>query len=252
MECTFGGCEFISRSQDELNEHLQAHSTDSLAQWTRGSRCSWGGCTSKAVFKTKRLYQEHLRNIHTTPLLCTQPRCSYKKPFRNEDDLGRHEATKHSAQRNWECPYSSCSSEKKTFARRDKWLKHIRETQHENDAFCPFYHCHQEASGGFSCRREIVSHFDWMHATNKSEARSCALGSCGKSGGIESWSVSGLRMHLLVQHGVPAYYLPLHFRGRFGTEHVQAGVIWTDCKLCVTIVQPAAEMAVPCLEDLSS
>ncbi|PMD42064.1 hypothetical protein L207DRAFT_510362 [Hyaloscypha variabilis F] len=139
--CTWVGCQQTSLPENSLRNHLECHSFDVVARWTRDSKCTWQGCKSQAVFKTPGQIKEHLKNIHTEPLLCDQRGCLYTKPFRNMADLNRHKSTKHYAEPKWECPYSSCSSEQCVFARKDKWLKHIQDTYHENDGHCLLPHC---------------------------------------------------------------------------------------------------------------
>jgi hypothetical protein len=180
-QCTWSGCGESVTSQ-ALTDHLSTHALDVLKVLAYPSRCLWQGCKSKASFKTKTSYKDHLTNIHTHPLTCTEYRCSYKKPFRNDGDLGRHKNTVHSSQRKYECPYDSCNAEITNFARRDKWLKHIRETQHFQDAFCPFHHCQLEFgvdSKGFTSRQAISTHFSRYHAENRTACYDCGLGSCG-------------------------------------------------------------------------
>jgi hypothetical protein len=203
LRCTWDGCEFSVSSLGDLTNHLTEHSRESRTQWTTYSRCAWQGCKSKAVFKTFNLYCEHLKHIHTDPLLCTSPRCSYKKPFRNYADLDRHNRTVHLKEEKWECPYDSCGAETRTFARKDKWLKHIQETQHENDAFCPFFHCslkQQKTLKEFASRKEISKHFASQHAGGLESRYECALGSCDEDLKPDFWTIEALCNHLWEDH----------------------------------------------------
>jgi hypothetical protein len=249
LRCTWDGCEFSVSSLGDLTNHLTEHSKESWAKWTSHSKCVWQGCKSKAIFKTSKLYGEHLKHIHSHPLLCTSPRCSYKKPFRNQADLNRHNQTAHRKEKKWECPYDSCGAETRTFARKDKWLKHIRETQHENDAFCPFFHCslqQQKTLKLFANRKEISMHFASQHAGDPDSRYECALGSCGGDLKPDFWTIEGLFTHASKEHDI--YIWPnlakniLEGEHVFGNQHLryyvkkyqkyQSEHIFHDCKLC--------------------
>jgi hypothetical protein len=243
--CTWVGCQQTADKHDELKAHLESHSFEARALWTPGSKCTWQGCKSKAVFKSISQMKQHLTNIHSDPLMCTQSRCPYRKPFKNRHDLERHTSTKHSAERKWECPYESCQSEIRFFARKDKWLKHIREVQHENDAFCPFYHCSlmaAQSGQGFESRKEIGKHFSDKHAGKDDDAFSCALGSCGKTPAHDRWNFETLRRHLVDAHKTGWIFFSLESilqatGGIFRLQHLSQyqfhkDVGWVDCKIC--------------------
>ena len=228
---------------DDLDAHLEAHSRDALARWVRQSTCTWQGCKSKAKFKTAHQFNIHLENIHTKPLLCTRTRCTYKRPFKNKHELERHNSSKHSAERPWECPYDYCPAETRAFARKDKWLKHIREVQHENDAFCPYPHCHFSTirtGKGFEDRKEIGRHFNLMHSGRDVDGYGCALGSCGNTK-HDRCAVLDLLEHLRTQHKI---YLNWHFLQpvleaidhTFRLQHVPSDYYnkWIDCEICAS------------------
>jgi hypothetical protein len=240
-ECTWDRCGASLSSDAEFTAHLENHSRDALTDWIAGSKCTWRGCPSKAVFKTSKAYNHHLKNIHTQPLICPEPRCSYKKPFRNEDDLNRHKLTAHLKQHRFECPYESCESEPKTFARKDKWLQHIRETEHENDALCPYHHCRSTQSATskqFVTRKEISKHFGGhsTHAESRESGYQCGLGSCGNNLLPESWSRNGLRDHLGTHHGIKYFSAIWNLQDSgtrvFMVDHLRHENSWHDCTLC--------------------
>lgn len=240
MGCTWDQCPQMC-AESELKIHLRNHGNNALHQFQPPSTCIWPGCSSKAVFQSKTNYSHHLDNIHVEPLICTAPNCSYKKPFRNQDDLDRHSSTIHSDVKNYECPYPSCDSEIKKFARKGKWLKHIRETIHDNDAFCPYYHCTlgEAKSWPFKNRKQISTHFDIIHARNSEEAYECALGTCAENPFPANWSRYGLEKHLRDDHSLfsPMELNTVHNMGdgRIATtEHVPGYVlhICRDCSLC--------------------
>jgi hypothetical protein len=203
--CTWVGCQQTSLPDDSVKAHLECHSFDVVARWTRGSKCRWQGCKSQAVFKTPSQIKEHLTNIHTEPLLCDQPGCLYKKPFRNMTDLSRHKSTKHYAEPKWECPYPSCSSEPRIFVRKDKLFKHLQDTYHENDGYCPLPHCilkEIQHNGMPRTHKNICEHTAEYHAGKNVDGYGCSLGSCGKTGYLDRWSLYGLDMHLICQHKI--------------------------------------------------
>jgi hypothetical protein len=241
-KCGWNGCQ-EAYPNDDLDAHLETHSRDALARWVRQSTCTWQGCKSKAKFKTAHQFNIHLENIHAKPLLCTKSRCTYKRPFKNKHELERHNSSKHSAARPWVCPYDYCPSKTRAFARKDKWLKHIREVQHENDAFCPYIHCYFSkirTGKGFEDREEIGKHFNLMHSgKDVDDGYGCALGSCGntrKRDRLHSW---GLHEHLQNQHGIVlgAHYLETRLKGTdqiFRSQQVPVFFHnkWIDCEIC--------------------
>lgn len=125
-------------------------------------------------------------------------------PFRDRNDLERHVGTRHGDTKPFVCPYHSCEASTRAFARKDKWLKHIRETLHENDPLCPFLHCNaKQIQNGteFTSRQDIVKHFTKFHARNFTEGYECRLGSCSKSGD-NNWSYSAFLEHLSKAHAL--------------------------------------------------
>lgn len=92
--------------------------------------------------------------------------------------------------------------------RKDKLIKHIRETQHQDDAYCPFPHCNAEQKFKeivFKSRKEIVQHYIRFHTGNATEAFECRLGSC-KESGDDKWSSDGFITHLCSVHGLEEGY----------------------------------------------
>jgi hypothetical protein len=255
MGCTWDGCEFSFPSPEDLTNHLIEHSQEVLARWVRHSGCIWKGCKSKAIFKTTLAYGHHLRNIHSHPLVCNAPRCPHKKPFRNDADLDRHNRTAHLKEEKYECPYGSCAAETRTFARKDKWLKHIRETQHQNDAFCPFFHCslkQRKTLEGFEDRNEIGEHFALHHSGDRESRYECGLGSCGGDLKHDFWSIEGLYGHLRHDHEFSCYpdltSSVLKKERVFGIQQVRlfkekydwlSAMVFHDCKACAPENQPA-------------
>jgi hypothetical protein len=206
--CTWDGCELSFPSPEDLANHLTEHSQAVLARWVQHSGCIWQGCRSKAIFKSAGAYEHHLRNIHSYPLVCNAPRCPHKKPFRNHADLDRHNRTAHLKEQKYECPYDSCEAETRTFARKDKWLKHIRETQHQNDAICPLFHCslkQRKTPKEFATRKEIIEHFNSYHSADPENRYECALGSCGDNLKPDFWTIGGLRDHIQDDHQFSSY-----------------------------------------------
>ena len=204
FSCTWDGCPYGSSSEATLPVHLKQHASSVLRQWSQHSTCMWQGCKSKASFKDERLYKLHLQNIHINPLVCPILKCHHKRPFRDYADLFRHRSTAHSVLRPYVCPFENCPEEVSTFARKDKWVKHIREIPHEGDKFCPYYHCTEQAtlSAGFQTREEISKHFAKLHSNYESSQILCALGACAFNPESERWTSSGLQDHLKRFHGM--------------------------------------------------
>ncbi|KAK3314323.1 hypothetical protein B0H66DRAFT_607552 [Apodospora peruviana] len=48
------------------------------------------GCGDRKPFETYKLLDQHTKNIHRNPLLCTIQGCDYRKPFGKHSDLDRH------------------------------------------------------------------------------------------------------------------------------------------------------------------
>jgi len=209
MPCTWEGCQKDLALGVTLPEHLTEHADSILFQWSVDSKCFWAGCTSKAIFKTVATYKRHLKNIHTEPLVCTQVRCCHKKPFRNQADLDRHTSTVHIGLRRYQCPFDTCEAEVKDFIRKDKWLLHIRETEHYGDAFCPYLHCnrsHISSINGFSSREDISVHFTLYHSgygvNGRDKPYQCALGLCSMNAMSEHWGRWELEKHVKKFHSV--------------------------------------------------
>jgi hypothetical protein len=256
LGCTWDGCEFSFPSPEDLTNHLIEHSQAVLARWIQPSGCIWQGCRSKAIFKTTLAYEHHLRNIHSHPLVCNAPRCPHKKPFRNHADLDRHNRTAHLKEHRWECPYDSCEAETRTFARKDKWLKHIRETQHQNDAFCPLFHCslkHRNAMEEFADRKEISNHFASNHSGDPENRYECEFGACSGDHKPDFWSIKGLSSHVRNDHGgnFGSFFLLVILEEEhvFGNQHIRLArerllcniEYLHNCEVCGPQNQPANE-----------
>jgi hypothetical protein len=122
-------------------------------------------------------------------------------------------------------------------------LKHIREVQHENDAFCPYPHCHFSTirtGKGFEDRKEIGRHFNLMHSGRDVNGYGCALGSCGNTK-YDRCAVLDLLEHLRTQHKI---YSNWHFLQpvleaidhTFRLQHVPSDYYnkWIDCEICAS------------------
>jgi len=147
--CTWKDCPTTLPFANDANleRHLQSHAGDVIQRRSGDGGCTWSGCHSKAKFKLSAL-KLHLQNVHVKPLICVQPGCSFKRPFRSISDLHRHVHTKHSQTGVFRCPYKECRSSTRTFKRKDKWLEHVEDAQHQLDNFCPVQHCWLGARDG--------------------------------------------------------------------------------------------------------
>lgn len=174
---------------------LQSKHLDSVVQaWSAGDKCTWPGCTSRAVFKTKALLNMHVTNIHTKPLLCSVTDCLYKMPFGRLSDLGRHIQSAHSADRRFVCTVSSCDARIKEFARKDHLAKHMRE-RHDN-YFCPNNHCPRSTKSSFAKPEDVVKHINIAHGPYE-----CALKACIQAPSSK-FSESSLQNHLRNHHSM--------------------------------------------------
>ncbi|VUC23601.1 unnamed protein product [Clonostachys rosea] len=152
-------------------------------------KCTEANCRSKAQFKNLSQFQQHLQNIHQEPLLCTWPGCTYRRPFGKECDLERHAESKHGAIRSHICPYESCSAHFDGFKRKDKLLKHLRETH-------PQVQCQQTHCSAVICDIEQQSHIEEAHGPFE-----CALGHCQFSPPSNFTKVL-LGRHLVTHHKI--------------------------------------------------
>lgn len=177
----------------EYRLHTKCHTRDAHATWSPGMRCTWYGCSSKAQHKTWKQFDVHLNNIHVNPLICTVSGCGYKKPFRANSELQRHIETTHT-EKKFECPFQNCEQELKSFPRKDKWMKHIRD-RHDFDP-CPFAHCLNWA--GFVAPENCESaarHISKAHGDFE-----CSIKSC--KGSLSQFTESALLEHLQLAHGI--------------------------------------------------
>ncbi len=108
-----------------------------LSSFNGPTTCRWPNCSSSRVFKDKYTLNEHLTNIHITPLCCSITGCSVG-PFGKKSDLNRHISTIH-GKSGFFCPIESYESKTTRFARKDKLVKHMRE-EHDN-VRCSLNHC---------------------------------------------------------------------------------------------------------------
>ncbi|KAF4628459.1 hypothetical protein G7Y89_g9696 [Cudoniella acicularis] len=241
-ECTWESCSEEFDLQHDLDIHLLSHHEIALSLFIAPSRCPWDGCKSKAVFKSTKSCQHHLDNIHTKPLVCTVAKCSYTKPFRNQNDLERHKSTAHSDIRPYICPYTSCEAEVRSFSRKDKWMKHIEDIEHEDDALCIFPHCRVdqiERSTYFSTRKEIAKHFAKNHGSSTVESYECRLGSCSNNTNLDNLSKGGLVNHVKTFHGTRVSYWGVFAavsKSKFlEAQNLYPYYTWDDCNHCAKV-----------------
>jgi hypothetical protein len=158
-----------------------------LSQWSGATKCPWLKCSSRATFKTPSSLRTHICNIHVNPLTCTEPQCSYKRPFGKQHELRRHISTAHETIRNHKCPIATCEASITGFARKDKLMKHLRE-EHEN-LKCLYNHCSAVVPDTQQELHISESHGDYE----------CAVGGCEK-GDASCFSLENLGRHLRSAH----------------------------------------------------
>jgi hypothetical protein len=224
----FGSAEISVAVPEPENLRLQV-----LKTWSAGGRCTWPGCASKALFKTRALLVLHLTNIHASPLLCLAPHCEWKTPFGKDSDLKRHQLTAHSRQRAYICEVTSCDALIKEFARKDHLIKHMRE-RHDN-YYCPMNHCPRGTGESFATPEKAAMHVQEVHGGAGYE---CALGACAQRS-LSKFFWDSLWSHLRSNHGFPydgATYMRNKMIGRGDRTLIEADLnpltTWRDCKIC--------------------
>jgi hypothetical protein len=190
IACPFIGCPCtFERGTKSEETHFRWHKAEIRAHWRGESRCTWPNCLSKAIFKSPGQLKTHLFNIHATPLVCAEPKCTYEKPFRNQHDLRRHAATAHGETGSHKCPIEDCDASTEGFARKDKLLKHIRQ-EHEN-VRCTYNHC-----SAVVLATQTASHLSQYHGDLE-----CRLGGCRNSPASKFTKLT-LTRHLRRDHSI--------------------------------------------------
>jgi hypothetical protein len=243
--CTWKDCQSVSPfpSGAALKGHLEDHARDVIKRWSRDTECSWSGCVSKAKFKLLSPLRGHLENAHVKPLLCIRPGCSFKRPFRNISDLQRHVQTGHSRTGGFRCPYKECRSSTRIFARKDKWLEHVQDAEHQLDNFCPVQHCEKEARylRGLPSPKEAIKHMFNEHGGTSLDVRdfSCAIGGC-EAGDPPYLTKDQLKKHLIADHSFAEVTLQVVLGVVEATELHQVqrqliptGIKFDPCRLCL-------------------
>jgi len=91
------------------------------------------------------------------------------------------------------------------FKRKDKWLKHVQDAQHQLDNFCPVQHCEREARNKrfypFGTPKEALNHMFDEHVGRSLEVHdfSCAIGGC-EHGDPPYLTKDQLAKHLVEDH----------------------------------------------------
>jgi hypothetical protein len=177
MICDYNRCgSAVFRSTSYFSIHLKSHADQVLSECIKRGllKCTWRlDCEAKAPFKSPKALRTHLENIHVNPLTCSEPGCRHKTPFRSNYELERHMKTVHWKERDfqWQCPYTNCDKLHKSFARKDKWVEHLR--KHQFGTTCPFNHCDAGRGNKFSSQVEMVEHMQKCHGKYE-----CGIGSC--------------------------------------------------------------------------
>jgi len=198
--------------------------------------CPRTDCPSKAKFKTVARLQEHLRNKHGRPLVCTVQGCTRRKPFGRDSDLKRHMKTVHEATELHPCPFEDCRAHVLPYARKDKRDKHVKDNH-------PRLLCQQ----GKHCNATIADHptEQQRHLEQCHGNLECGIGRCQSFPGSR-FTYEGLKRHLAVHHqmsGSPRAALVSKMRRTFSvggvvaiTDHLpsrfRAGKDWQECSVC--------------------
>lgn len=188
ISCGWKSCasgHYVLRGNWAEAKHLTTHKNELLQSWNGPTTCDWPNCSSSRVFKDKYTLNEHLTNIHVTPLCCSITGCSVG-PFGKKSDLNRHISAIH-GKSSFFCPIESCESKTTGFPRKDKLVKHMRE-EHDN-VRCSLNHCGTVILDGQQDVHIQNYHGDWE----------CALMAC--SHGMPShFTRKTARLHLMNVH----------------------------------------------------
>ncbi|KAN0121981.1 hypothetical protein V8E51_000307 [Hyaloscypha variabilis] len=242
--CTWKDCPstFPFPCDADLERHLEGHAQDVVQRWSGATDCPWSGCPSRERFKLLSPLKIHLQNVHVNPLLCVRPNCSFKRPFRNHRDLQRHVETKHAQTGDFRCPYKECATSIVTYRRKDKWLKHVQDAQHQLDNFCPVQHCEKEARNtslsGFENQRGVMNHMFNVHTGTRLDVRdfSCALLGC-EHGDPPYLTKYQMARHLREDHYVEGAQnivdaVEKSRSHQLNAQLVPRGTIYFPCRLC--------------------
>jgi hypothetical protein len=181
--CPGGYC--VLPGEEAARNHLTIHKTALLQSWNGLTTCGWPKCSSSRVFKDKCALNEHITNIHVTPLCCSIAGCSVG-PFGKKSDLNRHIAAIH-GKPGFFCPVESCESRTAGFPRKDKLVKHMRD-EHDN-VRCSLNHCGAIILDGQQEAHVQNCHGDWE----------CALMAC-QHGPPSNFTLNAARLHLMSVH----------------------------------------------------
>jgi hypothetical protein len=185
---------------EKYRYHLKTHADSARQDWKNrkdaqtsdtGITCTWHGCPSGAKYKSEKLFEQHLVNVHINPLVCTVKHCKHTKPFRANHDLQRHIATAHTQKSKYRCPFVYCSHTVKGFPRKDKWIVHLQR-HHDTDP-CPYAHCQSLDDPTVGCRPSTALHIAKIHGTFE-----CGLPGCKEK--VSGFSDTALSEHLQVAH----------------------------------------------------
>jgi len=163
--------------------------------------CSWPGCAKTTAFKTQKLLETHLENIHINPLICTQPHCPYNIPFPRKGDFDRHLASKHGIGRLFRCPDSHCRWHNRPFGRKDKFRQHMSKYSH-GTFHCQFDHCEHKTKGLWT--KEDLANHEQAHHTDVGTTE-CAIGNC--EGSNSRFTKYDWEAHLRWQHWIGGFPL---------------------------------------------
>jgi hypothetical protein len=233
LECNWPQCSSVPKfnSVEEQKIHIKHHAQEVTSNWSPGRRCTWHKCSSKALHKSRSLFEAHINNIHVNPLVCTVKDCKHKAPFRANHDLRRHIATAHYVDAKYNCPFKFCAIRCRCFRRKDKWLSHLKE--HHETEVCPYAHCWYGQDDISLHRKSASKHIGKAHSFFE-----CALKSC--EGKTSCFSATQLLEHLEIHHGME-WALVLKTRDSMvasggliiKSEHLLQDMNVRDCKVCM-------------------
>jgi hypothetical protein len=178
LRCDWSSCKGL---HFDTKESVADHQADHYARlidsvkFEAVYRCGWHDCNTRKSAKTFRNFdalKKHLKG-HVKTQWCAYANCNLA--FARKSDLARHVQTKHSDDRKYRCPISSCDHSITGFTRKDKLDEHTRK-DHDN-VQCTLDHC-----GARVLLLEMNDHLNRFHGGNASEGTDdiyeCAFRGC--------------------------------------------------------------------------
>lgn len=147
----YGG---LHTEPDRRNRQFDNANLESLG--TKPMPCLLENCRSKYLFPTFQSFNSHIKNVHKKAVFCSEPGCTFGRPFANNTDLKRHGNAIHKDKKPFKCERQHCPRKVKAWPRKDK-LKLHNKKYHSNFRcfFCSESPPHQR---WFDTESELFAH----------------------------------------------------------------------------------------------